>query len=258
MPLLSISTRSDASSADDAAGAIVDVSVTTGAASEGQQLLAQVEQVETNTGTKVGTVTADGAYAHGRNYAALESRGTQALIPPQAEPRGPKRTPGRRFQYDGRHQVVRCPAGKVLRRSHGNRQGWMYWAKACDRRPCPLRARCIAPTATSRVIIIGDGDEALLRARRHRQRWDQTTHALYARHRWRAEGVNGEAKTCHGLRRAARRRLWNVAIQAYLTAAVLNLKRLAARLLAPLRWLAGSLKHVVVSRSSWRCAPLAA
>ena len=34
----------------------------------------------------------------------------------------------------------------------------------------------------------------------------------------------------HGLRRAARRGMWNVAIQAYLTAAVMNLKRLAAAL----------------------------
>ena len=36
-----------------------------------------------------------------------------------------------------------------------------------------------------------------------------------------------EAKTQHGLRRAVRRGLSNVAIQAYLTAAVINLKRLA-------------------------------
>ena len=49
----------------------------------------------------------------------------------------------------------------------------------------------------------------------------------YKRHRWRTEGMHGEAKTQHGLRRAVRRGLSNVAIQAYLTAAVINLKRLA-------------------------------
>jgi len=41
------------------------------------------------------------------------------------------------------------------------------------------------------------------------------------------EGIHGEAKTQHGLRRAVRRGLSNVAIQVYLTAAVINLKRLA-------------------------------
>ena len=40
--------------------------------------------------------------------------------------------------------------------------------------------------------------------------------------------MHGEAKTQHGLRRAVRRGLSNVAIQAYLTAAVINLKRLVA------------------------------
>ncbi len=44
----------------------------------------------------------------------------------------------------------------------------------------------------------------------------------------RVEGVHGEAKTQHGLRRAVRRGMGNVAIQVYLTAAVMNLKRLAA------------------------------
>jgi len=51
--------------------------------------------------------------------------------------------------------------------------------------------------------------------------------------------MHGEAKTQHGLRRAVRRGLANVAIQAYLTAAVINLKRLAvhAGLLFAEMWL---------------------
>ena len=40
--------------------------------------------------------------------------------------------------------------------------------------------------------------------------------------------MHGEAKIQHGLRRAVRRGLSNVAIQAYLTTAVINLKRLVA------------------------------
>ena len=213
---------------DDRAGVLVDVEVTTGEASEGQQLPQQLARVEAQTGVPVQTLTADGAYAHGRNYAYLEQRGTTAVIPPPTEPRTARRIPARRFKYDARQACVRCPAGKVLRRSARNRQGWVYRARAGACRTCPLRARCISPSAAARVIVIGDGHEALLRARRKRCRWGPTEHALYARHRWRAEGVHGEAKTCHGLRRAARRGLWNVAIQVYLTAAVLNLKRLAA------------------------------
>ena len=79
---------------------------------------------------------------------------------------------------------------------------------------------------------------ALLRARRRRERWSKEDQRLYQRHRWRSEGFHGEVKTWHGLARAVRRGLANMKIQAYLTAAAINLKRLAAALLALLlRWL---------------------
>ncbi len=107
-------------------------------------------------------------------------------------------------------------------------RGWVYRARTSDCRRCPLRERCIPASAKARAILIVDGYEALLRARRERLRWDERTRQSYQRHRWRVEGINGEAKTQHGLRRAVRRGLANVAIQAYLTAAVINLKRLAA------------------------------
>ena len=80
----------------------------------------------------------------------------------------------------------------------------------------------------SRSIMISNGYEALLRARRRHREPDKKFRQTYSRHRWKVEGMHGEAKTQHGLRRAARRGLANVAIQAYLTAAVINLKRLAA------------------------------
>ena len=215
---------------DDRAGVIVDVVVTTGEASEGRQLAQQIKRIEAHTGEK--TLTADGANGHGRNYALLETRGTQAVIPPQTTARRSHRIPARRFKYDGRRRLVRCPRGQRLRRSTRNKQGWIYRARTRDCRVCPLREACIALSASARTIVIGDGHEALLRARRRHGRGDETARALYQRHRWRTEGVHGEAKTQHGLRRAARRRLWNVAIQVYLTAAVMNLKRLAAFLRA--------------------------
>ena len=60
---------------------------------------------------------------------------------------------------------------------------------------------------------------------------ERSDQRLYQRHRWRSEGFHGEAKSWHGLARAIRRGLPNMRIQAYLTAAAINLKRLAALLL---------------------------
>ena len=219
---------------EDHSGIIVDVAVTTGEINEGKQLLGQLERIEATTGTRVDSVTCDAAYAHGTNYAALEQRHTDAIIPPQRiVPRRklPQRLPARRFKYDEHRDRVKCPTGNYLERKgrSSSDNGYTYRARTCDCKNCLLRERCIAPTAQVRTIIIVDGFTALLRARRRKEKgWDPQTHEKYIRHRWQVEGVHGRAKTQHGLARAVRRGLENVATQVYLTAIVMNLKKLVA------------------------------
>jgi Transposase DDE domain len=105
----------------------------------------------------------------------------------------------------------------------------------------------------NKAIVLSHDYPALPRARRRRERWTEEDRRLYQRHRWRSEGFHGEAKTWHRLARAARRGLGNMKIQAYLTAAAINVKRLAAVLLALLiLWLASRDSFAV--RSS-RVAP---
>ncbi|MHC4704952.1 MAG: IS1182 family transposase [Planctomycetota bacterium] len=219
---------------DDKAGVIVDVDVTTGEVSEGVELEKQIDRIERNTGVQMRTITADAGYGHARNYGMLEDRGIHAAIPPQTAPsRG--RIPASRFKYDSHNKIVTCPMGKTLRpSSRAGDDAQIYRTKACDCRGCALRERCFSASATVRVIRISDQHEALLRARRRHASADESYQELYSRHRWRVEGVHGEAKTQHGLRRAMRRGTANVAIQAYLTATVMNLKRLAAIACAPI------------------------
>jgi len=216
---------------DDKAGVVVDVELTTGEANEGEQLSNVIEQVEKATGVKIETLTGDGGYAHAKNYALLEGRKTDAVIPPQKPVQKRGRIPLSRFKYDGRHKAVRCPAGKKLLRSSRQKNGWIYRARPADCRACALRSRCFSATAYSRTVLIVDGYEALMRARRRKLRWGVREKSLYTRHKWRAEGAHAEAKTRHGLQRAVRRGMENVAIQAYITAAVMNLKRMAAFIL---------------------------
>jgi len=224
---------------DDRNGVVVDVAVTTGESSEGTQLMEQLERIKANTGCEPKTITADAGYAHPRNYDELEKRKIEAVIVPQRESGVARKLPARRFKYDARHGLVRCPNGKALHSGKEKDDGSrIYQSRRCDCRNCPLRERCLPSSSLHRTIRIVHGYEALLRARRSKARgWDARTRELYDRHRWRAEGKHGEAKTTHGLRRAVRRGRWNVAIQAYLTAAVMNLKCLAALLLVLLMWL---------------------
>lgn len=218
---------------EDGNGVIVDVGLTTGEVNEGKQLLDQIERIEATTGTEIKCVTCDAGYAHSGNYSALEDQGIDPIIPPprtSLRKKLPQRIPLRRFKYDALHDRVRCPMGKILTRgSRGSSDNtYLYRARSCDCRNCPLRDRCIAPSASARQIQIATGYPALLRARRRKERgWCHDTRAMYSRHRWRVEGVHGQAKTQHGLRRAKGRGMDNVTIQVYLTATVMNLKKLA-------------------------------
>lgn len=97
-----------------------------------------------------------------------------------------------------------------------------------------MRGDCLSPGRVNKAVVVSDDHPALLRARWRKERWSKEDALLYQRHRWRSEGFHGEAKVWHGLARAVRRGLQNMRIQAFLTAAEINLKRLAAALAATL------------------------
>src|SRR5262245_44513222 len=222
---------------DDKVGVILDVVVTTGHTNEGEMVEQQEGEVKATSGIDIKAVTADAGYAYAKVYGALERRDIDALIPTKAEPiRSP--VPLRRFRYDAKNDIVKCPRGKVLRPGNPVGHGRFFYARKRDCQRCSLASICVSKGRTSKGIVISHDYPALLRARRRRERWSKEDQQLYQRHRWRSEGFHGEAKTWHGLARAVRRGLANMKIQAYLTAAAINLKRLAAALLALLlRWI---------------------
>jgi transposase len=216
---------------DDLCGVIVDVEVTTGETNEGQVIIERIDAAAITTGRKVETVTADAGYAYGKVYGDLERRGIDPVIPAKAEPIR-SAVPLRRFRYDAKHDLLRCPRGKVLRPSRCVEHGRFFYSKARDCSRCSLAVLCLSKGRTNKAVVVSDDYPALLRARRRRLRWGKKEQRLYQRHRWRSEGFHGEAKTWHGLARAVRRGLHNMRIQALLTAAAINLKRLAAALLS--------------------------
>ncbi len=180
---------------------------------EGKRLVEVFERIEAFTGKKIKQLTADATYGHAVNYGTLEESEIDAIIPPQREMRRASSIPKRRFKYDGRHKTVKCPAGKRLKRSRREEKGCLYTAKRSDCRVCSLNRNCLPPTGKVRAVLIVDYYDALPMARRRKSNWDEATNEWYRRNKWRAEGLHGEAKTQHGLRRAVRRGLSNVAIQ---------------------------------------------
>jgi len=218
---------------DDACGVVLDLEVTTGEANEGDHLVERVDAATALIGHVPATVTADQGYAYGKIYGALERRGIDPVIPAKKEPIRAK-VPLRRFRYDARHDLLKCPQGRTLRPQRRVEHGRFFYSRAADCRRCPMRGDCLSKGRANKAVVVSDDHPALLRARRRKDRWSEADARLYQRHRWRSEGFHGEAKAWHGLGRAVRRGLQNMRIQAFLTAAAINLKRLAAALLGSL------------------------
>ncbi len=229
---------------DGASGVVLDAFTVMADRHEGGTLAEQLERIEGLTGTPAKLVTADKGYASAANYKMLEARRIDAVIPPQRVRKA--RVPLARFRYDAHHDLVRCPKGRKLRpASRAGKDGRFYRARRANCQACPLAEICLPKTAKSRSVIIKDGYPALLRARRrHAHRLPEDRHQQN-RHRGLVEGVHGEEKAWHGLARATRRGLWNMAIQAWLTAAAINLKRLAAFIIAAIRRLWGPFQPIV-------------
>lgn len=233
---------------DDVRGVILDVEVTTGEANEGGEIERQADAVAATTGAAIKTITADQGYAYGKVYGALERRGIDPVIPAKKEPIR-SRVPLRRFRYDARHDILKCPRGRVLRPTRQIEHGRFFYSKSKDCRSCPMRGDCLSPGRVNKAVVVSNDHPALVRARRRRERWSDEDARLYRRHRWRSEGFHGEAKCWHGLARAVRRGLQNMRVQAFLTAMAVNLKRLAAALALLLALLSGLLAGVAGQRS---------
>lgn len=131
------------------------------------------------------------------------------------------------FTYIADRDVYLCPRGeelKLFRRQHAHRAA-LYKPKRGTCAACPLRAACVA----------GRGDRGVTRGweaesvEEMRARSATPRSRSLLRRRQVLERINADAKEKHGMARAQFRGRRKMQIQALLTAAVLNLKQLAAR-----------------------------
>ena len=214
--------------ADGKARVVVAVDVMPANEHDTERAVAMVDQAIRRTGQRPQVVCADSAYANGANATAMEARDVRLVSPPQrVRSKDDDRLTPDDFVYDTARDVYICPVqqeliyiGTETRKTRRRR----YRAPTGVCATCPLRSRCTK--SKRRVLHVSPHHDALARLRA-----DAKTGGFRALYRMRCaviEGVFGEAKQWHGLRRAARRGLANMLMQSLLVAAVLNLKRLMA------------------------------
>lgn len=215
--------------ADDKARVIVGMSVTAANVSEHDEALDVIDEAVKSIKAIPDAVCADGAYSSGNNSAALYKRGIRFVSPP---PKAVTYTKDKYFtvedfEYDENRDVFICPAGKTLKylgkvKARPNQRLYAGLRSVCSK--CKLKDKCTK--SSRRHLKVGKNHAALVRLRA-----DSRTESFKKLYRSRApviEGIFGEAKEWHGLRRAWRRGLSKMRVQCLLIAAVINLKRLMA------------------------------
>ena len=218
---------------DDIAGVIGDVEVATGEENEDMAVAERLDAVATTAGRAMTIATMVAGYAYAKVFRAREDRQIEGIVPAKAEPPPGKVIPTRRFKFDALHNLARCPRGKILRpKGKLQRGAFQYFhASARDCGPCPLRARCVSPSRHARVVVFNVNHPVFAAGAAQAAPMGKAGETPRSTSPLARRGVHGEAKTWHGLARAIRRGLDNMRIQAFLTEAAINLKRLAAALL---------------------------
>jgi len=212
--------------ADGKARVVLSLSVTPANRSEHDEALSVIDDAVSRLNTPPEAVCGDAAYASGKNAALMEDRGIRLVSPP---PKPLTYTKDRyytveEFSYDKVSDSFVCPAGKQLKyiRTEKERGRRIYRSLRSNCRDCHLKLQCTR--GERRQLKVTCNHASLIRLRA-----DSKTDEFRMLYRSRApviEGIFGEAKQWHGLRRAWRRGLSKMLVQCLLVATVINFKRL--------------------------------
>ncbi len=210
---------------------IVDVEVTAAYQNDSPQLLPIQERLEVQ-GTLPGEQLVDQGYMSGENLVKSAERGIELLGNPLQDTQSPAGFRQGNFHIDEQAQQAVCPAGQksrvwAIRQSPRQERPAIqirFPAEAC--RCCSFFGKCTT-SKQGRSLTLHPYRAALL-ARRQEAQMPSFQKRLHLRAG--IESTLSEAVRGHGLRRARYRGRIKVGLQAYFTAAAIDLKR-------AIRWL---------------------
>ncbi|WP_142332993.1 IS1182 family transposase [Bacillus sp. AFS073361] len=205
---------------------ITAIHVTPGNEDDGKQLQTLVNK-STELQISIDEVLADTAYSRKDNLTFLQSEEIKASIPLSPAVYGTREED--KFQYDKENDEVICPAGHMsIRKAKTGRTGtannpcltFYFDTDICKQ--CPLREGCYNNTKEKTYSISIKSEE-------HKQQMAYLESDEYLQRkgvRSIIEHKNAELKNAHRMTRAKYRGQFGMRIQAFLTAFVVNVKRM--------------------------------
>ncbi|OZI10265.1 IS5/IS1182 family transposase [Bacillaceae bacterium SAS-127] len=212
--------------ATDRKGFVLGTMVTPGNTHDSQMLEPLVEKVIGKVG-KPEAVAADAAY----KTPAITSYLLKNDITPALPYTRPRTKEGffrkHEYVYDEYFDCYLCPAGEVLNYSTTNKEGYReYKSPKHICATCPFLERCTASKDHQKVVTRHIWQEYVEEA--DHLRHHQEVKPIYAKRKETVERVFADAKEKHGMRWTTLRGLKKLSMQAMLTFAAMNLKKLAS------------------------------
>lgn len=212
----------------DAKYAIVtDAHITPGNVGDPEPYLDRLMYQTRRFGFSVEAVGLDAGYHTGYLCKKLLEHQLFAVMSYRRPSPTPKALPKRKFRFVPEKNLYVCPMGCMLTYRTVDREGKRHYrSRRQDCQGCPLQADCLSPTSRTRVITrhIWQDQKDLVALNR---RTPEGKTIFRLRHTT-VERSFADAKELHGYRYAKFRGQTSVQIQAYLTATVQNLKKIAS------------------------------
>lgn len=209
---------------------ITGIEVTDGAQNDGKQLPKLIEKSKKN-GVDVKDVVGDMAYVSDDNLAACEKENvTLYARTNSAVAAAANNELDEGFTYNKDAHTLQCPAGDLAMNTYKKQGGsgnthytFTFSKKKC--KGCPLFDECKIKKGQQFSYSFTEPNQEH-KARLEFESTEEFSKKLEVRHR--IEEKNGEMKTAHGFQRADSVGKFAMQLQAYLTAVVVNMKRIVA------------------------------
>lgn len=214
---------------------VTDTFCTTGSRQDCTVLNERVDYQLKRYDFKVEEVIADAGYGTGPILEHMAKKNIEVFVPitdRNAATKKPVYTNG--FHYNWDENRIKCPTGHYLyphKKAYRGSIKFRMLGGHC--KGCVLEKKCLPPKQQHRSLFIDlSVHEKYIELARRKMQSEEFKGKLIER-RWKIEGLFGEGKSLHGLRRAKMRGRAKVQIQFYLTAMVQNYKRVVGLIPLP-------------------------
>ncbi len=206
---------------------ITAVEVTNGAEPDGKQLPALIEKT-TDNGFKVNEVIGDMAYVSEDNLKVCEDKEITLYAKTNIAVSAAANRLEEGFCFNKDAGLIQCPGGKLAtsvgkRKAENGNTYLTYYFGENKCKNCALKNKCCVGLSKGKTYTMTQPSKKN-KERLEFESTEEFNEKLKIRHR--IEEKNGEMKTAHGMDRADPTGLIAMRLQAYLTAFVVNVKRI--------------------------------